>query len=192
MLLPTTRHPSEENGPRRPTRRPTASSRRWWGASRPTTARRRPVGTDRACRDGSKMRGSASGGRTTDLPTTLNWPATEGPASRSSTCGTRVDLSMALASDQWIIERVNDVTAALWSLTQHAIRPRRRGVAHASPLVADSGHAAQSRCGGDDARRLDAAATTRCGSTVRVVRAAMARLFDFDLHYTTADRNRLD
>ena len=33
----------------------------------------------------------------------------------------RLDLGMALASDQWIIEHTNDLTATLWFLTQHAI-----------------------------------------------------------------------
>jgi hypothetical protein len=33
----------------------------------------------------------------------------------------RADLGIALASDEWIIEHANDLTAALWGLTQHAI-----------------------------------------------------------------------
>ena len=33
----------------------------------------------------------------------------------------RLDLGVALASDEWIIEHTNDLTATLWFLTQHAI-----------------------------------------------------------------------
>jgi hypothetical protein len=33
----------------------------------------------------------------------------------------RVDLGMALASDEWIVEHTNDITATLWVLSKHAI-----------------------------------------------------------------------
>ena len=33
----------------------------------------------------------------------------------------RLDLGIAPASDEWIVEHVNDLTTALWGLTQHAI-----------------------------------------------------------------------
>ena len=33
----------------------------------------------------------------------------------------RVDLGLALASDEWIIAHTNDLTAVLWFLSQHAI-----------------------------------------------------------------------
>ena len=33
----------------------------------------------------------------------------------------RLDLGLALASDEWIIEHTNDVTAALWFLSRHAL-----------------------------------------------------------------------
>jgi hypothetical protein len=33
----------------------------------------------------------------------------------------RLDLGLALASDEWIIPHTNDLAATLWFLTQHAI-----------------------------------------------------------------------
>ena len=65
----------------------------------------------------------------------------------------RLDLGLALTTDEWIIEHVNDILAALWFLSARA-RPRRLGLAASSPLVADSGDPAQSRRGQQHARRL--------------------------------------
>jgi hypothetical protein len=33
----------------------------------------------------------------------------------------RVDLGLALASDQWIVARTNDIGAVLWTLSKHAL-----------------------------------------------------------------------
>jgi hypothetical protein len=58
----------------------------------------------------------------------------------------RVDLGLALAGDEWIIDHVNDVTAALWFLSRHALdhndrsgctaaRPSRHSTARLATLA---------------------------------------------------------
>ena len=66
----------------------------------------------------------------------------------------RLDLGLTLASDEWVIEHVTDISAVLWTLSQARARSQRRELAAWSPLVADSGDPAQSRRGQQHARRL--------------------------------------
>ena len=54
------------------------------------------------------------------------------------------DLGLAVAPDEWIIEHTNDLTAALWFLSQHAIDHGDVALAHAALLVVTSGDPAES------------------------------------------------